>query len=99
MRTMAGISRRREARPKQSKRMARGRAAAFLVLALLAPRISEACAVCVSARDDGTQLGFLLGTLIMTPLPFIVVGSIVFFLWRRSRSATLEVIRSSSSPS
>jgi hypothetical protein len=96
MRAMAGISRRREAKP---KRMARGRTAAILALTLLAPRVSDACAVCVSARDDGTQLGFLLGTLIMTPLPFIVVGSIVFFLWRRSRSATLEVSRSSSSPS
>jgi len=79
--------------------MARGRAAAILALALLAPRVSEACAVCVSARDDGTQLGFLLGTLILTPLPFVVVGSIVFFLWRRTRSVAPEVIRSSSSPS
>ena len=70
-----------------------------LALALLAPRVSEACAVCISARDDGTQLGFLLGTLIMTPLPFLVIGSIIFFLWRRTRSAALEVGRSSSSPS
>jgi hypothetical protein len=74
-------------------------AAALLALAGLAPRAAEACAVCINARDDGTQLGFLLGTLIMTPLPFLVVGSIAFYLWRRSRSAELEVIRSSSSQS
>ena len=94
MRAMAGISRRREAR-----RIARGRTAAILALALLGPRVSEACAVCVSARDDGTQLGYMLGTLILTPLPFVVIGSIIFFLWRRTRSAPPVVIRSSSSPS
>jgi hypothetical protein len=74
-------------------------AAALLTLAGLAPRAAEACAVCINARDDGTQFAFLLGTLIMTPLPFLVVGGIAFFLWRRSRSAELEVIRSASSPS
>jgi len=94
MRAMAGISRRRAA-----TRMARGRAAVSLAIALLAPRVSEACAVCVSARDDGTQLGYMLGTLILTPLPFVVIGSIIFFLWRRTRSAPPVVIRSSSSPS
>jgi hypothetical protein len=55
-------------------------------LALLAPRVGEACAVC-SFRDDGSQLGFMLGTLIMTTLPFVVIGSIVFFVRRHIRSA------------
>jgi hypothetical protein len=76
-----------------------GSAAAIVALALLAPRVSNACAVCINARDDGTQLGFMLGTLIMTVLPFVVFGSILFFVRRRLRSAELEVIRSSSSPS
>lgn len=80
-------------------RRVRASLAALAALALLAPRAAEACAVCVSSRDDGTQLGFLLGTLIMTPLPFIVVGSVVYFLWRRSRNAPPDVSRSTSSPS
>jgi len=58
----------------------------FATLALLAPRVSEACAVC-SFRDDGSQLGFLLGTLIMTTLPFLVIGSIIFFVRRHLRAA------------
>ncbi len=54
--------------------------------ALLAPRVSEACAVC-SFRDDGTQRGFLIGTLFMTLLPFAVIGSILLVVRRRLRSA------------
>ena len=61
-------------------------AVAFVAFALLAPRVSEACAVC-SFSDDGSQRGFMLGTLIMTTLPFLVIGSIVFFVRRRLRSA------------
>ena len=53
---------------------------------LLAPRVSEACAVC-SFRDDGTQKGFLIGTLVMTLLPFAVIGSILLVVRRRLRRA------------
>jgi hypothetical protein len=76
-----------------------GKLGVLATLALLAPRAAEACAVCVSSRDDGTQWGFLLGTAIMLPLPFLVVGGLIYFLWRRVRSAPPEVIRSTSSPS
>jgi hypothetical protein len=72
--------------------------AGFAAFALLAPRVSEACAVC-SFRDDGSQLGFMLGTLIMTTLPFVVIGSIIYFVRRHVRSAAPSVNRSSSSPS
>lgn len=79
----------------------RARAGALLALTLLAPRAAEACAVCLSSRDDGSQLGFLIGTLIMLPLPFLVVGGLIFYLWRRARAAAAEeaFIRSTSSPS
>jgi len=77
-----------------------GRIAAVMivVVALLAPRVSEACAVC-SFRDDGSQRGFMIGTLIMTTLPFLVIGSIMFFVRRRLRGAAPDLSRSSSSPS
>jgi hypothetical protein len=76
-----------------------GKLCVLAALALLAPRVAEACAVCVSSRDDGTQWGFLLGTAIMLPVPFLVVGGLVYFLWRRARSAPPEVTRPASSPS
>jgi hypothetical protein len=73
-------------------------ASLIVTIALLAPRVSEACAVC-SFRDDGTQRGFMIGTVIMTTLPFLVIGSILFFVRRRMRSAAPPLSRSSSSPS
>ena len=77
-----------------------GRLAASLVVAalLLAPRVSAACAVC-SFRDDGSQRGFLIGTLIMTTLPFLLIGSILFFIRRHLRSGASGLNRSSSSRS
>jgi len=73
-------------------------AAMIVAVALLAPRLSEACAVC-SFRDDGSQRGFMLGTLIMTTLPFLLIGSILFFVRRHLRRAAPGLTRSSSSPS
>jgi hypothetical protein len=58
----------------------------IVAVALLAPRASYACAVC-SFRDDGTQKGFLIGTLFMTLLPFVVIGSILLVVRRRLRRA------------
>jgi hypothetical protein len=63
---------------------------AIATAALLAPRVSQACAVC-SFRDDGTQKGFLIGTLFMTLLPFAVIGSILWVVRRRLRRAAAEV--------
>lgn len=70
----------------------------FVMFALLAPRVSEACAVC-SFSDAASQRGFLLGTLIMTTLPFLVIGSIVYFVRRHMRGAPPGLDRSSSPPS
>jgi len=58
----------------------------IVAVALLAPRVSQACAVC-SFRDDGSQRGYLIGTLFMTLLPFVVIGSIVLVIRHRLRSA------------
>jgi hypothetical protein len=73
-------------------------ATAIVTLALLAPRVSEACAVCTAGRDDDTQRAFLLGTLILTSLPFVLIGGIVGWLWRRIRRSEAEVIQTSSAP-
>jgi hypothetical protein len=52
---------------------------------LLAPRASEACAVCLAGREDDTQRAFLLGTLLLSTLPFAVFGGIGLVIWRRMR--------------
>ena len=93
---------RRETFPRGSTLGPSGRrtlAAALAALALLAPRAAEACAVCVSSRGDASALGFMWGTLIMLPLPFLVVGGVIYVLWRRTRSADSDVIRPTSSRS
>ena len=58
-----------------------------------------------AGRADQNSLGFLWGTLIMLPLPFLVIGGVIYFVWRRVRSAEPDgvardaVIRTTSSPS
>jgi hypothetical protein len=60
--------------------------AAFLAPAL--PRAAEACAVCMSGRADDTQRAFLLGTLLLSSLPFFLIGGLI--LWIRRRARELE---------
>jgi hypothetical protein len=57
----------------------------IVALALLAPRASEACAVCLGGQNPETQRAFLIGTLILSSMPFVLVGGIGFVLWRRMR--------------
>ncbi len=48
----------------------------------LAPQLSDACAVCFSARDENRQ-AFTITTAFLTGLPLLMVGSLVFWLRRR----------------
>jgi hypothetical protein len=48
----------------------------------LAPQLSDACAVCFSARDENRQ-AFTITTAFLTALPLLMVGSLVFWLRRR----------------
>jgi hypothetical protein len=66
-------------------------AAAALVLPAL-PRAAEACAVCMSGRDDDTQRAFLFGTLLLSSLPFVLIGGLALWIRRRAR-AQAEVER------
>jgi hypothetical protein len=79
--------------------MARIGSSLVVMAALVAPRVSEACAVCMSGRADDTQRAFLLGTLLLSTLPFAAFGGIGLFVWRRMRRASPEITRASSSPS
>ena len=57
-------------------------------LALIAPGISEACAVCMTGREDETRVAFELMTGFMTLTPFILVGGVLW--WLRGRLKDLE---------
>jgi len=52
---------------------------------LLAPRLAAACAVCFTGRADETRIAFLATTGLLTALPILLIGSLVWWLRRRSR--------------
>jgi heme/copper-type cytochrome/quinol oxidase subunit 2 len=56
----------------------------------LLPGLVSACSVCTAGREEENQLAFLLSTIFMSLLPLIVIGTIVFALWRRIRKLEEE---------
>jgi hypothetical protein len=59
--------------------------AAFTALVAALPRAAEACAVCLSGREDDNQRAFLAGTILLSTLPVALVGSLVWYIRRRAR--------------
>ena len=64
---------------------------------LLAPEIAAACSVCFSGRSDETRVAFIATTALLTALPLLLIGTLVWWLRRRAiqiqqseRVATLE---------
>lgn len=55
-----------------------------------APRVAEACSVCSAGRDEENAAAFLLSTIFMSLTPLIVIGSIVYALFRRVRKFEAE---------
>ena len=60
------------------------RAALLVALLPLLPRAAEACAVCMSGREDDTGRALLKGTLLLSILPLAMLGGILLYLRRRS---------------
>jgi hypothetical protein len=61
---------------------------ALLALAALVaslPRAAEACAVCLSGREDDNQRAFLAGTILLSTLPVALIGGIAWYIRRRAR--------------
>jgi len=54
-------------------------------LVLWTPRISHACAVCFSGREDEARLAFIWTTVLLTFLPLIMIGGFAWWLRRRTR--------------
>lgn len=54
------------------------------------PGIAQACAVCTAGREDENANAFIAMTALMTVMPFLVVGGIVFWLVRKARQMAAE---------
>lgn len=66
-----------------SARAAVGLLAASASLAV--PSLARACAVCMSGREDDVQFAFLATTGLLSVLPLLFVGGLVWWLRRRFR--------------
>lgn len=50
------------------------------------PRVTSACAVCTSGREDESNTAFLISTIFLSLLPLAGLGTLVFVVWRRLRA-------------
>ena len=59
-----------------------------LALALLwLPSVAAACPVCFSPKDDANRIAYFVTAVGLTFLPFVVVGGIGYWMWRRVKAA------------
>ena len=66
-------------------------APAFVAVALAAPRLAEACSVCMSGREDENKLAFILTTIFLTVTPLGLIGGAILYIRsyvRRAEQAT-----------
>ena len=59
------------------------RVAALVIV--FAPKIAAACSVCFSGRSDQTRVAFIATTALLTALPLLLIGTLVWWLRRRAR--------------
>lgn len=74
-----------------SARLALSAFVAALIVA--SPRFAQACAVCMSGREDDVQFAFIASTAMMSVLPLLVIGGAVWWLRRRLREMEETVQR------
>ncbi len=60
------------------------------ILIVHLPQVSEACAVCSAGRDEENAAAFLISTIFMSLTPLIVIGSIIYLLYRRIQKFDAE---------
>jgi len=66
-------------------------AAATIALAwVLAPGAALACSVCVGAGSADTQNAYRAMTAFMTFTPIAIVGSVIYWIWRRFKALEAE---------
>jgi hypothetical protein len=52
---------------------------------LLVPDLATACSVCFTGRADETRVAFIVTTGLMTALPLLLIGSVIWWLRRRAQ--------------
>ncbi len=75
-----------------SNRLRAGTISAVAVLVLVSPllvwpKLAWACSVCASGRDEGARQAFLWTTGLLSALPPLMVGGLVWWLVRRARAS------------
>jgi hypothetical protein len=70
-------------------------ATAISMAALLVPRFAVACAVCFTGREDETRIAFIATTVLLSALPLLLIGSLVWWLRRRAHRVRDERERAS----
>lgn len=68
------------------RELARASLAAALVL--VAPRAGLACSVCLGSQSDLARKAFFGTTMLLTLLPFVLIGGLIW--WVRKRARELE---------
>ena len=59
--------------------------AAGFAAALAAPRAALACAVCLGSQSDLARTAFFGTTMLLTVLPFVLIGGLIWWVRRRAR--------------
>jgi hypothetical protein len=54
------------------------------------PGVALACPMCLAARDQATQIAFLLTTVLLSALPVLMIGVGIVWLARRAHAMDLE---------
>jgi hypothetical protein len=52
---------------------------------LLVPNLATACSVCFTGRADETRVAFIVTTGLLTALPVLLIGSVIWWLRRRAQ--------------
>ena len=68
-------------------------ASSLSALIVLRPKLAFACAVCVGNNED-TRVAFIATTALLTFLPLVLIGSVIWYLRRRA----LQIAASQSTP-
>ncbi len=55
---------------------------------VFSPEIAAACSVCFSGRSDETRVAFIVTTALLTALPLLLIGGLVW--WMRRRAMQME---------
>lgn len=51
------------------------------------PGVARACPVCFVGQNEENRVAYVVSSVGLTLLPFVVVGSLLYWVWRRAQAA------------